>query len=238
MVTNSVKMTNFGKEYDNKKIFSNLNMSIEKGDFVTILGPNGCGKSTLIKSIAGLIDYTGEINIIGSISLVSQNPNEMLLPWLSVKDNIIFPDNLQKIDCELLEKLLKITNLKDYETKYPYELSGGMQQILLIARALLHKSDIIILDEPSRSLDFFMRLKIQEKIFEMWKEYKPTIIMISHDVDEALFVSNTLVIFSDKPATIKKVLKSTLPEERNSNVMKTKEYGKLREEILYELLKK
>jgi len=229
----SVLIKNFNKIYSNKPIFTDINLKVYDGEFVCIIGPNGCGKSTILNGIAGLIDYKGAITKISSnMGLVGQNTAEMLLPWFTVKSNIMFPGDKDNVDHNLFTALLEITKLNEYEDKYPYQLSGGMRQLLLIARALLNKSDIILLDEPFKSLDFEMAKKMQQKVLELWSIYKPTIIMVSHDIDESIFMADKVIIFSEKPTLIKKTVKINLPRPRSINLLATDEFRELKQEVL------
>lgn len=229
----AISVRDFNKIYSNKPIFKNLSLEVYQGEFICILGPNGCGKSTLLNSIAGLVQYKGDIKKKSNqISLVGQDPKEMLLPWLTVKSNLIFPSNENEINQKLLESLLDITRLKAYEKRYPYELSGGMSQLLLISRALLNNSDIILLDEPFKSLDFNMAGKMQEKVLELWKIHKPTVIMVSHDIDEAIFMADKIIILSDKPTNIKKIINIDLPRDRDQSILTTQKFFELKKEVL------
>ena len=230
-----IKATQYTKRYGETTVFENLNLEIKDGEFVCIIGPNGCGKSTLIKSIAGLLPHKGRLKTDGLMSLVGQNQDEMLLPWLSLESNIVFPRKRHDIDQQLLLNLLSATKLNRYTNHYPYQLSGGMQQLALIARALLHQSSIILLDEPFKSLDFHMSKMMQLKMLELWNRYKPTILMVSHDIDEAIFLADKILIFSDKPARIKKVINVTLPRERDMQIVATNAFTAIKKEIIHEL---
>lgn len=231
-----ISIQKFNKSYNGKKIYTDINIGVEAGDFICIIGPNGCGKTTLLKSIAKLTSYEGSIKTNGSISMVGQNPEEMLLPWLSIQSNIVFPKKESDVNQELLSHLLQTTNLDAVAKNFPYQLSGGMQQLLLIARSLLHNSDIILLDEPFNSLDFHMSRIMQKKVIELWNIYNPTIVMVSHNIDEAIFMANKIIILSEKPTTVKKTITIDLPRKRDWNILTTVKFNKIREEILAEFM--
>ncbi|MFT4303520.1 MAG: ABC transporter ATP-binding protein [Candidatus Woesearchaeota archaeon] len=231
---NRIEARDFNKQYSNSNIFKGLNIAVNDGEFVCIVGPNGCGKSTFIKSIANLIEHQGKIKTNGTISLVGQNQEEMLLPWLSVKSNILFPKKEKEIDNELFSNLVNISNLDNYTNHFPYQLSGGMQQLVLIARALLHNSEIMLLDEPFKSLDFQMAKKMQMKLLELWNIYKPTVLMISHDLDEAIFMADKIVVLSQKPTEVKKIINVDLPRERDLNILTSERFNQIKEEIINE----
>lgn len=229
----SITIKNFNRIYSNKQIFRGLDLRINKGEFLCILGPNGCGKSTLLNSIAGLIEHNGSIETHSdNIGLVGQNTSEMLLPWLSIESNLVFPLEKKNADSKLLNQLLRITQLKEHNKKYPYQLSSGMAQLTLIARALMNKSDIILLDEPFRSLDFTMANKMQMKVLDLWSKYRPTVVMVSHDIDEAIFMGDRIIVLSDKPTVIKKSIDIVLPRPRDFGILTTEEFIKIKQEVV------
>ncbi|MBW2981643.1 ABC transporter ATP-binding protein [Candidatus Woesearchaeota archaeon] len=229
-----ISVKKYNKRYGYSKLFRGLDIEIKDGEFVCIVGPNGCGKSTFIKSIAKLIDYDGKIKTEGSISLVGQNQEEMLLPWLSVKSNIIFPKKEKEVNSQLLTDLIQLANLQNYTNHFPYQLSGGMQQLVLIARSLLHSSDVILLDEPFKSLDFQMAKKMQLKVLELWNIYRPTVLMISHDIDEAIFMADKIIILSEKPARVKKIVDVNLPRNRDMKILTSRRFNRIKKEVINE----
>lgn len=241
MVTNlgvSIEINGLSKLYDNKIILNEIDFNIKKGEFVSIIGPNGCGKSTLLKCISNLISYKGNIKLnSNNVGYVGQNPNDFLLPWLNVKSNIVFPLKKGSYNEDFLFHLMELTNLKDYSKHYPYQLSGGMEHMLLISRAMLSDSEILLLDEPFKSLDFIMSEKMQKKLLEIWKLKNPTIIMISHNISEAITMSDKIIILSNKPTKIKKIIDVNLPRENRHSLITSEEYIKIKEEILNEINK-
>ena len=206
---NSLVIERLNKRYNNTCIFENFSLDVKDGEFVSIFGPNGCGKTTLLKAISGLTTYEGTINKPQKISFITQNPEELVLPWLSVKANIIFPlkeKNLDKEQIGELNKIINETNLERYKHSYPYQLSGGFLQLVLLARSFFHKSELILMDEPFRSLDAENLKRTKESLIKLSQINNPTIILISHDLEEALSISDKVILFSDKPVQITRVI--------------------------------
>ena len=234
MKTNKIiSLKSFNKHYSKKPIFQSLDLDINKGEFICILGPNGCGKSTLLHSVANLINHQGEIKKKSlNVDLLSQNPHEMILPWLNVQQNIIFPSSKNGIDYKLLESLLNMTKLSNYRRYFPKQLSGGMIQLVLISRALLNNSDILLLDEPFQYLDLNMTKKMQDCVLNLWSEFNPTIIMVSHDVDEAIYMADRIIVLSDKPTTIKNIVHVNMPRPRNVSMLSSRKFSTIKEDVL------
>lgn len=226
-----LSIKNISKKFNGKDIIENLNIDLKSGEFVTILGPNGCGKTTLLKAIANIIDYKGQIKKqTKNIGYVGQNPEQMLLPWMNVRSNMIFPN--KDVNENILNELLIITKLKDLENHYPYQLSGGMEHLFLIGRSILNNSGLILLDEPFKSLDFIMVEKMRKRFLEMHEMYKHTVLMVSHDITEAILMSDKIIVLSDKPTKIKKVIKNNLEKEDKFSNNTSKKFVRLKEEIL------
>ena len=212
-----LKITNLQKSFQDNlghsvEVFKNFNLEISGGEFLAIFGPNGCGKTTLLNLIAG-IDKADDGKIIfddpkTKIAFIFQNYRESLFPWLNVIDNISYPLKLQGIPEE--KRHVQVKNLCEqfgvqinFEN-YPYTLSGGQQQLATILRALITKPDIILLDEPFSSLDYQTTLFMLNKTQEIWQETGITFIFVSHDIDEAIFLSQRLILLSKKPTMIAK----------------------------------
>ncbi|ADK14894.1 ABC transporter ATP-binding protein [Clostridium ljungdahlii] len=214
--------------YKEIEILKNINIHIGKGEFISIVGHSGCGKSTLLKIIAGLVEHNigsvtlngGEISEPGTkVGMVFQD--HRLLPWLTIKDNISF--GLYDVSNDEKEKLvldhIELVGLKGFENAYPHQLSGGMAQRAAIARALVHKPEVLLLDEPFGALDALTRIQMQREILKIWEKEKTTMILVTHDIDEAIYLGDRIVIMSSRPGKIKKVLPVEIarPRDRNSH---------------------
>ena len=201
---------------------SNIHLNVNKGELITIIGPSGCGKSTLLKIVAGLdIGYSGIVLLNGkqiegpSIEkgFIFQEPR--LFPWLSVERNIAA--NLSLKDPEVrrkVDELIDLVRLRGFEKSYPRELSGGMAQRVSIARALLRNPDVLLLDEPFGALDAFTRSHLQEVLLDIWQSNKTTMLFVTHDLDEAVFLGERVVIMNPRPGHIRSILPIDLPFPR------------------------
>ena len=216
---------------------TDINMTIEDGEFVCIVGPSGCGKSTLLRLIAGLIvPTTGSITLSGKKvegtdsdrGMVFQKPT--LFPWLTVGENVGFSANLNKQNNEKeVDRLLEKVGLMEFKNSYPHQLSGGMAQRVSLIRTMINKPNVFLLDEPLGALDAFTRMNMQDELIKLWQENKHIMIMVTHDVDEAIYLSNKVVIMEPRPGRIKKILDLDLDYPRNRT---SKEFTDYRNEIL------
>lgn len=190
--------------YQNQNIFQSFNLEILKGDFVAVVGSSGCGKTTLLNLLAGyLIPDKGEIWCEADSRMVYQQDG--LLPWLSVKDNILL--GLREItDEEIKQKqlteLLELVGLEKFADYFPYQLSGGMRQRTEIARALCGNSEILLLDEPFASLDYINRLKLQNELLRILEEFPRTVVLVTHDVEEAVKLADRILLLGEQPTKI------------------------------------
>src|SRR3989338_2999175 len=217
--------------YGQLEVVRSINLNLKKEEVVCLLGPNGCGKSSLLQAIIGLTPYQGFIfTSTAKIDFVSQNPSIMLLPWLTNKQNIVFPSSIKEIDERLLEELLEFRN------NYPYELSGGMAQLVLLTRALLHHSSLILLDEPFKSLDFSIAKNLYKKVRDLFEKYTQTVLFVSHNIDEALFLADRIIVLSEKPTQIKKEILVPFGNERELGILNSVHFSELRKEVLNECL--
>ena len=202
-----ISINNVSKSYDGIKILDNISIDVYEGEFVSILGPSGCGKSTLFNLICNLTQVdNGEINVNGKISYMYQK--DLLLPYKTIIDNVSLPLILNKQSKKESRKIvspyLEKFGLGGYENKYPNELSGGMKQRANFLRTYINSNDIMLLDEPFGALDSITRLSMQKWLLEVKSKVNSTIVLITHDIDEAIMLSNRIYLISQKPAIIKK----------------------------------
>ncbi|EJR99224.1 MULTISPECIES: ABC transporter ATP-binding protein [Bacillus] len=217
---NILQFHNVSFHYDEKPIINELNTSIQDKEFVSIIGPSGCGKSTLFRLITGLEEAsTGQIELTKTKSHpVGYMPQkDMLLPWRTIIENAALPlecQGVQKKEAQVKAKeLLHKFGLQGYEKKYPKDLSGGMRQRVSFIRTLLTGGEILLLDEPFSALDALTKASLQEWLFEQWKEWEKTILFITHDVEEALFLSNRILVVENQP--IATLTERIVPLDRN-----------------------
>jgi len=247
VATGGVRIERLSKQYRLNDtpftVLDDIDLSIRPGEFVSIVGPSGCGKSTLLRLIVGLdTDYDGEIRLDGvrvagtglERGLVFQD--HRLFPWMTVARNIEVALLTQKLPRARRERLiashLELVGLTGFENAYPHQLSGGMAQRAAIARALVNAPKVLALDEPLGALDALTRVKVQAELQRIWMEAGTTMIMVTHDVDEALFLGDRVVVMSARPGRIARIVDVDLPHPRDraSPVL-----HRLKDEILAEL---
>lgn len=221
-----VEIKNLTKVFETKDnkvtALENINLNIEEGRFVSIIGGSGCGKSTLLRIIGGLeTSYEGEVYVDGGpVEKPSREKgfvfqDHRLLPWMNVFENIRFSlPKEQKKDHDLIQKYIDLVGLKGFEKALPKELSGGMSQRVAIARALANKPRILLLDEPFGALDAITRIQMQEELLKIWKAEKITMVLVTHDIDEAVYLGNEVVVMTPRPGQIKRVQKVDLGNPR------------------------
>lgn len=207
-----LEVQNICKTYQAKngevKALENINFSVEKGEYISIIGPSGCGKSTLLSIIAGLEPKTdGEIYIEGKVGYMLQKDN--LLEWRTIYKNVLLGLEIQK---ELTEEnkmyainLLKKYGLYEFKDKYPTQLSGGMRQRVALIRTLAIRPNILLLDEAFSALDYQTRLMVTEDIYKILKQENITAVMVTHDISEAISMSDRVIVLSQRPATVKSI---------------------------------
>jgi len=223
-------------------VLDDISIDVKKGEFVTIFGPNGCGKTTLLNIAAGLIKQdAGRVSINQKSPLkaifgyVFQNYPESLLPWKRTIDNIAFPLELKGKDKE--ERRKKVRGLLDFLglhipiNNYPYQLSGGQQQMAVIARSLIHDPDVLLMDEPFSALNFQTRLYMQDKIQEIWSKTKVTLLFVSHEIEEAIYMADRVIVLTDKPTHVAKSLIVPFPRPRTRDMTLCQTFIELKKEI-------
>lgn len=235
--TNSAKnkkitISNLCKRFKDKLILKDINLSVYEDEIVSIIGPSGCGKSTIFNILSNLTTPdSGEININGKFSYMYQK--DLLLPYKNIIDNVSMPlilkNEKKKKSHKKVKPYFSIFGLEGYENKYPDELSGGMRQRVNFMRTFINSSDIMLLDEPFGALDSITRTSMQNWLLDIKKDIKSTILLITHDIDEAIILSNRIYILSNKPAVINKEI---LLDKNIYNKDNLENVAKLKKEIL------
>jgi len=249
-----IEIVNAGKIYDPAGIHvvavENCSFNLEAGQFVSVVGPSGCGKSTLLNTIAGFDTITsGEILMDGELlaSPEIQTPpgpdrvvvfqGGALFPWKTVSENIIYgpvvQKNMERPEAEKMAiSLLNRVGLTKVEDKYPSELSSGVQRRVEILRALINQPKIMMLDEPFRALDAVAKSVMHNFLLELFDENPRTMFFITHDLDEAIYLSDLVVVMTTRPAKVKKIIKIDLPRPRRLDVIKTEIYRNIKADLL------
>ena len=232
---NKILLKNISKSFDDMEILKDINIEVNEGELVSILGPSGSGKSTIFNILTNIIKSdNGEVKIDGKLSYMYQK--DMMVPWKKVIDNIgiplIFKGKSKKEAREEVKKHIDEFGLSGFEYKYPSQLSGGMKQRANFLKTYLTSNDIILLDEPFGALDSITRRKMQKWLLDLTKEMNSTILFITHDIEEAILLSNRIYIISEKPAVIKGEIKINLPEERNEEIVTSEEFIKIKKDII------
>ena len=235
-----LEIKNVSKTYDAGenpvKALDGVNLNVAEGEFVSVIGPSGCGKSTLFNIIGGLIsDYDGNVLIDGhavdgahkDVGVVFQE--ESTFPWRTVLENVTFPLEVEGMDKAEREKVgrrfIKLVGLDGFENHYPSQLSGGMKQRTAVARTLAYEPRIMLLDEPFGALDEQTRMLLGDKMLEIWSALRQTMLLITHNITEAVQLSDRVVVMSFRPGIIKEIISIDLPRPRTSEVISTPEFG-------------
>lgn len=228
------------------KALEDVSISIEAGEFVTIIGPSGSGKSTLFNLIVGLLEPDeGEICIDGEIcheriSRVGYMPQrDLLLPWRNILDNVILPQEVLGVRRDSARKrafeLLPLFGLEEFAQAYPSALSGGMRQRAALLRTIMTDKEVMLLDEPFGALDALTRKELQDWLLQLWRKFEQTVIFITHDVEEALYLGDRVIVLSPRPGTVIKSEKVELPRPRRQGMVAWQQFGKQVTDLLQSL---
>jgi sulfonate transport system ATP-binding protein len=235
----------FAIDNDNVQALKDINLSVGHREFVSIVGVSGCGKSTLLRIVAGLETCEeGDIESDGMKINAPGNDRGMifqesrLFPWLNVADNVVFGINEEKQSKltkkeknNLVNEYLKLVGLDNFAGAYPHQLSGGMQQRVSIVRALIENPKILLLDEPFGALDALTRIHMQKEILRIWEQSQMTMLLVTHDIDEAIYLGDRVIVLSSRPGTIKREVKVNLPRPRNRSSI---DFVRIRKSIMQE----
>jgi len=229
----------------------NVSFTVDEGEFVCVVGPSGCGKTTLLKCIGGLLrPSAGEVLLRGQrvtgpperMALVFQEYSRSLMPWMSVRNNVLLPLRHKKLSRaerrSLVEDALRAVGLVGFMDRYPWQLSGGMQQRVAIARALAYQPQILLMDEPFASVDAQTRGDLEDLVLQVRDEFGITILFVTHDIDESVYLSDRVVALTHAPTEVKEVIPVALPKPRDQIATKElAEFARLRAHV-YRLIKR
>jgi NitT/TauT family transport system ATP-binding protein len=240
MTRKVIAVRNLSKRYGGRAggvdALQHIDFAVGEGEFLSIVGPSGCGKSTLLKILAGLLPASGgeallnDVPITGprqDIGVVFQSP--VLFPWRSVLGNVLLPVDVQRLGREKMTAraidLLNLVGLSGFEHRYPWELSGGMQQRVALVRALIHDPALLLMDEPFGALDALTREAMNVELQRIWMERRKTVVFITHSTTEAVFLADRVLVMTPRPGRIGDLLEIDLPRPRTLDVMTSEKFG-------------
>lgn len=239
-----VKVINLTKKFGDLLVLDDVSFEVAEKEFMCVVGPTGCGKTTFLNSLTKLyLPTSGEILVNGepvdmkknNISYIFQEQSTM--PWLNVEENVGFGLTIKGVDGktkkEAVDEVLEIVGLNDFRKYYPNELSASMLQRVVIARAFATKPELLLMDEPYGQLDIELRFKLEDELIKLWQKTQTTVLFITHNIEEAVYLSEKILVLTNKPTKIKKIIDNHLPRPRN---VVDPEFIKLRNEVT-ELIK-
>ena len=235
-----LELRHVSKSFGNKQVLQEISLHVANGEFVSVIGPSGSGKSKMFSLIGGLLEPdAGEIylsgeNITNKRGFISYMPQQAsLFPWRTIIENVLVGQELQgKKDYERAEAMLERAGLGDVIHAYPHELSGGMKQRVAFIRALLSPQSLMLLDEPFSALDEFTRTDMQKWLLSIWEDDEQSILFITHNIDEALFLSDKIIILSVNPAEIKEVIEVPFKRPRDEELLLSEEFLQWKRKIM------
>ena len=229
-----------GKTYGDVEAMRDVSLEVDEGEFVSIVGPSGCGKSTLMEIVGGLIEPSAGTVTIGGNVVSGTDPSvgivfqqESAFPWRTVAENVGFGLEMSGVSdrSQRVSEMIELVGLAGFEDRYPSELSGGMRQRVAIARTLVMEPRIILMDEPFGALDEQTRLILGEELLRIREATSATVLFITHSFDEALLLSDRIVVMTARPGRVKKIVSNPLPRPRDSTIVSDPEFGRLSGEL-------
>jgi NitT/TauT family transport system ATP-binding protein len=238
-----ITVRGLSKQFQGEVIYDNFNLDLPRGRFTSIFGPNGCGKSTLINLISGLIPVDGGEILFGGktlaetrIGYVFQNYREALFPWMTAFNNILYALKLRKVpEAEAVERVTKLVErlgVKIDLRRYPYEMSGGQQQLVSIMRALVVEPEVLFLDEPFSALDYEMTLFMRDQLQRIFEETGTTMVLVSHDLEEAVYLADFVLLLSRRPGRIADFPHVQIARPRNDLTLSQPDFVELKSHCL------
>lgn len=226
MAEEKVVVKNLTKSFGDLLVLDDISFSVKKGEFLCIVGPTGCGKTTFLNSLSKIIDIDkGSILLDGEPVKPKKHDLAYILqeysafPWLNVEQNVAYGLKIKGVDKETIsqrvEETLKMVNLVDFRKAYPRELSASMLQRLSIARSFATQPDLLLMDEPYGQLDLNLKYKLEDELLNLWEKTKTTVIFITHNIEEAVYLSDRVLVLTNKPTHVKTEIKNDLPRPRN-----------------------
>jgi NitT/TauT family transport system ATP-binding protein len=246
-----LRIESVAKAYGDTQAIADIGFEVSEREFVCVVGPSGCGKTTLLKIMSGLLAPTSGQVLLNDqpvtrppeeMALVFQEYSRSLMPWMSVRSNVTLPLRHKKLDkaerTRLVEEAVEAVGLTRFIDRYPWQLSGGMQQRVAIARALAYQPEILLMDEPFASVDAQTRADLEDLILEVRERYDVTIVFVTHDIDESVYLSDRIVVLGPSPTTVKEILEVDLPRPRDQvETKELAEFARLRAHV-YRLIKR
>ncbi|MBU5308358.1 ABC transporter ATP-binding protein [Clostridioides mangenotii] len=237
----------FENNKEKKRVLDSICLDVKKGEIVSIIGPSGCGKSTLLSAIGGInTNFTGEI-LVNEKKVTSPSSQRgyifqkpALFDWLSIVDNVGYGLKLKKMNKEQIKskslKFIEEIGLSSYENYYPKQLSGGMQQRVALARVLILEPEILLMDEPFSALDYQTRLEMQKLTLKLWSHYKPSIVFVTHDIEEAIIMSDRVVVMSKNPGLISEIIDIDFKRPRTIDLISSMDFVNIKKRLLEKLI--
>jgi len=240
-MSTAISVQNLKKSFNNTEVFRDFSVGVEQGKITTIFGPNGSGKSTLLNILSGIVAKDGGSFQIENFdhfqfSYIFQNYRESLLPWRTNFENVALPLEIQNKSKQgiqqRVEELQKLFEFKFNWEGYPYELSGGQQQILAFIRALVTNPKVLFIDEPFSALDYENNLRLREHLQKYFLAFKPTILLVTHNIEEAVHLAQKIVVFSQRPTTVLEVIDNPLSYPRTVQSLKVEQFHQVKDKVL------